>query len=105
MLVSAVLVVREFKTNKHAFYVRYYQILDSTQGRPFGLYMHGNQGTEGAVRAVDSIISGLGWTQAAEYVIVSGAPGKDDARSVLGVGCDVGRGLDGGVNECSAEHS
>ena len=36
---------------KHAFDTSYYQILDATQGRPFGLWLHGNEGTEGAQRA------------------------------------------------------
>ncbi len=40
---------------KHAFDVSYYQLLDATRGRPFGLYLHGNEGTEGAERAVESI--------------------------------------------------
>ena len=36
---------------KHAFDCAYYQLLDSTRGRPFGVYLHGNEGTEGAERA------------------------------------------------------
>ena len=51
---------------KHAFDGAYYQILDSTRGRPFGLYLHGNEGTEGAERAVAAITNGLGWEQAAQ---------------------------------------
>ncbi len=35
---------------KHAFDVCYYPCLDATRGRPFGLYLHGNEGTEGAER-------------------------------------------------------
>lgn len=62
---------------KHAFDTSYYQILDATRGRPFGLYLHGNEGAEGAVRAIDSITTGLGWTQAAEYVIASNKPDTD----------------------------
>lgn len=61
---------------KHAFDSAYYQILDSTRGRPFGLYLHGNEGTEGAQRAVDAITTGLGWVKAAETVIVAGKPDK-----------------------------
>ena len=38
---------------KHAFDVCYYPCLDATRGRPFGLYLHGNEGTEGAERGVD----------------------------------------------------
>ncbi|WP_055474819.1 flavodoxin family protein [Gordonia sp. HS-NH1] len=74
---------------KHAFDVSYYQILDSTQGRPFGLFLHGNQGTEGAVRAVDSITAGLGWTKAAEHVIVSGAPDKEAREACWELGATV----------------
>ncbi|KCH28452.1 hypothetical protein P979_02865 [Mycobacterium tuberculosis KT-0106] len=46
---------------KHAFDVCYYPCLDTTRGRSFGAYIHGNEGTEGAERAVDAITTGLGW--------------------------------------------
>lgn len=74
---------------KHAFDVSYYQILDSTRGRPFGLYLHGNEGTEGAERAVDSITTGLGWVKAAEYVVVSGKPEKADLEACWELGATV----------------
>ena len=74
---------------KHAFDVCYYPILDSTRGRPFGLYLHGNEGTEGAERAVDAITTGLGWVKAAEYVVVSGQPGKDDLQACWELGATV----------------
>lgn len=61
---------------KHAFDSSYYQILDSTRGRPFGLYLHGNEGTEGAENAIDRITAGLGWKKAADYVITSNKPDK-----------------------------
>lgn len=78
---------------KHAFDVSYYQILDSTNGRPFGAYFHGNQGVEGAVKAVDAITTGLGWTKSAEYVSVSGALTKDDRESCWELGATVAAGL------------
>ncbi|BBY54328.1 flavodoxin family protein [Mycobacterium koreense] len=71
---------------KHAFDTTYYQILDATRGRPFGLYLHGNEGTEGAERAVDSITTGLGWTKAADYVTVSGKPGKEHLEACWELG-------------------
>lgn len=80
---------------KHAFDVSYYQILDSTKGRPFGLYLHGNEGTEGAEKAVDSITTGLGWTKAAEYVTVSGKPSKDDLEACWELGATVAAALMG----------
>ena len=80
---------------KHAFDVSYYQILDSTQGRPFGLYLHANEGGEGAERAVDSITTGLGWTKAAEYVSVSGKPDKAALERCWELGATVAAGLMG----------
>jgi multimeric flavodoxin WrbA len=74
---------------KHAFDSAYYQLLDSTRGRPFGLYLHGNEGTEGAERAVDTITTGLGWTKAAETVVVSGKPSKDELQACWELGATV----------------
>ncbi|GAA2806912.1 flavodoxin family protein [Mycolicibacterium pallens] len=78
---------------KHAFDQSYYQILDSTRGRPFGVYLHGNEGTEGAERAIDGITAGLGWARAAETVIVSGKPTKDDLEACWNLGATVAAGL------------
>ena len=74
---------------KHAFDVCYYPCLDSTRGRPFGLYLHGNEGTEGAERGVTAITTGLGWVKAAEYVVVSGKPSKDDLEACWDLGATV----------------
>jgi NAD(P)H-dependent FMN reductase len=74
---------------KHAFDCAYYQLLDSTRGRPFGLYLHGNEGTEGAERGVMSITTGLGWTKAAETVVVSGKPDKSDLQACWELGATV----------------
>ena len=78
---------------KHAFDTAYYQLLDSTRGRPFGVYLHGNEGTEGAQRAVDSITTGLGWTRGAADVIVSGGPTKDDLEACWNLGATVAASL------------
>ena len=74
---------------KHAFDCAYYQLLDSTRGRPFGLYLHGNEGTEGAERAIDTITTGLGWVKAAETVVVSGKPSKSDVDACWDLGATV----------------
>ncbi|MBY0442286.1 MAG: NAD(P)H-dependent oxidoreductase [Mycobacteriaceae bacterium] len=71
---------------KHAFDCSYYQLLDSTRGRPFGLYLHGNAGIEGAQRAVDGITAGLGWVKAAETVVVLGSPSKNDLQACANLG-------------------
>jgi hypothetical protein len=74
---------------KHAFDQSYYQLLDATRGRPFGLYLHGNEGTEGAARAVDAITTGLGWVKAADYVVVSGKPTKPDLDACWNLGATI----------------
>jgi multimeric flavodoxin WrbA len=74
---------------KHAFDQTYYQLLDTTRGRPFGLYLHGNEGTEGAERGVDQITTGLGWVKAVDTVVVSGKPSKDDVEACWNLGATV----------------
>lgn len=80
---------------KHAFDCAYYQILDSTRGRPFGVYLHGNEGTEGAEKAVTAITTGLGWVKAAEYVVVMGKPSKADLEACRELGATVAATLMG----------
>jgi multimeric flavodoxin WrbA len=80
---------------KHAFDQIYYPCLDSTRGRPFGLWLHGNEGTEGAEKAVTSITTGLGWAKAAEYVVVSGKPSKADLEACWNLGATVAATLMG----------
>jgi len=63
---------------KHFFDQVYYPCLDATAGRLYGLYVHGNSDTGGAVRAVESITGGLRWRRAAEPVTVLGQPGRTD---------------------------
>ena len=74
---------------KHAFDQIYYPCLDASRGRPFGLWLHGNEGTEGAEKAVTSITTGLGWVKAAEYVVVSGRPSKADLEACWNLGATV----------------
>ncbi len=80
---------------KHAFDQSYYQLIDSTRGRPFGLWLHGNEGTEGAERAVDAITSGLGWVKATDHVVVSGKPAKSDREACWNLGATVAAQLIG----------
>jgi multimeric flavodoxin WrbA len=74
---------------KHFFDTVYYPCLDSTKGRPFGLYVHGNQGTEGAVRAVERIATGMGWEPVAATVAVMGEPAKADLEACWELGATV----------------
>lgn len=78
---------------KHFFDQIYYPCLDYTRGRPYALYVHGNEGTEGAIRAVESITSGLGWRKAAAPVNVMGTPAKADIEACWELGATIASGL------------
>jgi NAD(P)H-dependent FMN reductase len=78
---------------KHFFDVVYYPCLEQTRGRPYGAYIHGNEDTAGAVRAIESIAGALQWQKAAEPVLVMGQPGKDDLDACWELGATVAAGL------------
>jgi multimeric flavodoxin WrbA len=71
----------------------YYPCLDATRGRPYGLYVHGNNDTTGAVRAVESITTGLGWQRTAEHVLVTGEPGKTGTQACWELGATLAASL------------
>jgi NAD(P)H-dependent FMN reductase len=71
---------------KHFFDGIYYPCLEATRRRPCGLYVHGNQGTEGAVRAVESVCAGLQWRAVRPPVTVMGTPGKPDLQACWELG-------------------
>ncbi len=66
---------------KHFFDGIYYPCLVATQRRPYGLYVHGASDTTGAVKAVESITTGLGWRQVRPPVLVLGQPQPDDLEA------------------------
>jgi multimeric flavodoxin WrbA len=80
---------------KLAFDICYYPCLDTTRGRPFGLYIHGNEGTEGAEKGVTAITTGLGWVKVTEYVVVMGKPTKADVDACWNLGATVAAQLMG----------
>jgi multimeric flavodoxin WrbA len=74
---------------KHFFDQVYYPTLTAKVGAPYGLYVHGNSDTTGAVRAVEAIAKGMGWRQAHEHVSVIDKPGKDDLDACWDLGATV----------------
>ncbi|MBV9487713.1 MAG: flavodoxin family protein [Frankiaceae bacterium] len=80
---------------KHFFDTIYYPCLEVAKGRPFAAYLHGNLGTEGAARAIDTITTGLGWRQVAATVAVSGQLTRDDRLSLTELGGTVAATLMG----------
>jgi len=59
---------------KHFFDGAYYPCLDATVGRPWGLYVHGNDDVAGAIGQVEKIVTGLRWQQVHDHVRVLGTP-------------------------------
>ena len=58
---------------KHFFDTVYYPSLDHVAGRPYGLWVHGNNDTVGAAAAVDKLATGLSLTTATDVLEVVGA--------------------------------
>ncbi len=71
---------------KHFFDGIYYPCLEATSRRPYGLYVHGASDTGGAVRAVESITSGLSWRQVRPPVTVIGPPARADLQACWELG-------------------
>src|SRR3984885_15762244 len=71
---------------KHFFDGIYYPCLEATRRRPYALYVHGNLDTTGAVRAVESVATGLPWRRARTPVSVTGPPGKQDLEACWELG-------------------
>ncbi|WP_330314873.1 MULTISPECIES: flavodoxin family protein [unclassified Streptomyces] len=78
---------------KHFFDQIYYPCLDTTQGRPFGYYVHGGNDVTGAVRGIETIATGLGWRRAAEAVKVTGEPSRADTEACWELGAVLAAGL------------
>jgi NAD(P)H-dependent FMN reductase len=71
---------------KHFFDRIYYPCLSATRERPYGWYVHGNDDTTGAVRAIGTIAGALGWRQAHAGVEVTGTPSKADRDACWDLG-------------------
>jgi NAD(P)H-dependent FMN reductase len=63
---------------KHFFDEIYYPCLEATVGRPYGVYLHGNTDTTGALRAIESITTGLQWRRAQAPITVLNEPTRHD---------------------------
>ena len=78
---------------KHFFDQIYYPCLEATTARPYGLYVHGNNDTGGAVRAVEMITTGLQWRRAYDPVSVIGEPDRDALERCWELGAALAAGL------------
>jgi NAD(P)H-dependent FMN reductase len=78
---------------KHFFDQVYYPCLEETVGRPYGVYLHGNNDTDGALAAIEKIVTGLQWRRAAAPVQVVGEPNGTDLDACWELGAAVAAGL------------
>jgi multimeric flavodoxin WrbA len=78
---------------KHFFDQIYYPCLDATVRRPYGVFLHGNNDTAGALRAVETITTGLQWERVQAPVVVVGSPTKADLDACWELGAAVAAGL------------
>ncbi|RBY83313.1 NAD(P)H-dependent oxidoreductase [Blastococcus sp. TF02A-26] len=67
---------------KHFFDTVYYPCLDATVGLPFGVYVHGNDDTAGALKSIATVTGALRWKQVAAPLSLTGAPGPADLEAV-----------------------
>jgi NAD(P)H-dependent FMN reductase len=66
---------------KHFFDTVYYPCLDATAGLPYGVYVHGNDDTAGALRAIEGITGALRWKRVAAPLSLTGAPRAADREA------------------------
>lgn len=78
---------------KYFFDNIYYPCLETTRGRPFGLWLHAGGDATGALRAVEAITAGLGWRAAQAPVVVTGAPSAEDLGAVREMAASLSAGL------------
>ena len=78
---------------KHFFDTVFYPCLDATAGLPYGVYVHGNDDTAGALTSVQRITAALGWRQVAAPLSLTGAPGASDLEACRELAATVAVGL------------
>ena len=81
---------------KHFFDTVYYPCLDATAGRPYGVWVHGNDDTTGALAGIEKIVTGLRWKAAQAPLSIVGAPSREDLDACWELGAAVSAGLSPG---------
>lgn len=78
---------------KHFFDVSYNECLGTTRSMPYGLFVHGESDTAGAVLGVEKITTGLGWRLAQPPVSSIGEPGPAALERCWELGASLAAGL------------
>jgi NAD(P)H-dependent FMN reductase len=71
---------------KHFFDQIYYLCLEATARRPYAAYLHGAGDAAGALRAIETITTGLGWRAVRPPLVVTGEPGKAELEDCWELG-------------------
>ena len=71
---------------KHFFDTVYYPTLLAKHGMPYGYWVHGNNDTTGASRAIESITGALEWVQAASPLLVTGPVDRQAREAAFELG-------------------
>jgi hypothetical protein len=61
------------QSDNHFFGTVYYPTLDHVAGRPYGLWVHGNNDIVGAVSSVEKVVTGLSLAKVADALEITGA--------------------------------
>jgi multimeric flavodoxin WrbA len=78
---------------KHFFDTIFYPCLDVTAGRPYGLWVHGNNDVDGAVESVGRVVTGLRWRAVADPVRCLNEPTAQDRSACAELGATVAASL------------
>jgi NADPH-dependent FMN reductase len=71
---------------KHFFDTVYYPCLEAKVGMPYGVYVHGQNDTTGAMRSIEKATTGMKWRLVAEPALVVGEPTSADREAVTELG-------------------
>jgi multimeric flavodoxin WrbA len=74
---------------KHFFDQIYYPCIEETKGRPYAAWVHGNNDTSGALRAIETITTGLQWKKAQPLLSLIGEPSQEDLAKCRELGASV----------------
>ncbi len=78
---------------KHFFDTVYYPCLRHTTGRPFAMFVHGNNDADGAVQSIEKVTTGLGWRPVSAPVVVTGEPDASAKDACWELGATVAASL------------
>jgi len=78
---------------KHFFDTIYYPCREATAGRPWAVWVHGENDTGGAISSIERMVTGLGWTPVAAPVSAIGPPSAADRDAVSELAATVAASL------------